>query len=61
MLQVMIECWRTGHTIPTGIETDAKSFEALGDFEATAFCPYCQRMHRWSKSDACLREPKAML
>ena len=53
-MQIMIECWRTGHTIGTGIETDAKTFEALSDFEAQTYCPYCKRYHRWSKSDACL-------
>jgi hypothetical protein len=57
MLQIMIECWRTGHTIPTGIETDAKTFEGLPDFEAQTYCAYCKRNHRWSKSDACLHKP----
>jgi hypothetical protein len=57
MTQIMIECWRTGHTISTGIETDAKTFEGLSDFEAQTYCPYCRRNHRWSKSDACLKMP----
>jgi hypothetical protein len=56
MLEIMIECWRTGHTISTGIETDATTFEGLSDFEAQTYCPYCKRNHRWSKSDACLNK-----
>jgi hypothetical protein len=57
MLQLMIECSRTGHTIPTGIETDSKSFAALGEFEAKTYCPYCKHLHRWSKADVCLDVP----
>jgi hypothetical protein len=52
-MQIMIECWRTGHAISTGIETDAKTFAGLSDFEAQTYCPYCKRNHRWSKSDVC--------
>jgi hypothetical protein len=52
MLQLMIECSRTGRLIPTGIETDAVTYASLPRFEAKTFCPYCRRNHSWSKRDA---------
>ena len=54
MLKLMIECSRTGHVIPTGIETDERSFAALPAFNAKTYCPYCKHLHRWSKEDVCL-------
>jgi hypothetical protein len=57
MLKLMIECSRTGHIIPTGIETDTRSFSVLTDFEAKTYCPYCKALHRWSKRDVCLTSP----
>ena len=54
MLKLMIECSHTGHVIPTGVETDMRSFAGLADFEAKTYCPHCRRLHRWSKDDVCL-------
>ena len=51
MLKLMIECSRTGHTIPTGIETDERTFSTLPYFEAKTYCPYRKRLHSWSKTD----------
>jgi hypothetical protein len=53
MLKLMIECSRTGHLIPTGIETDARSFAMLPNVTTETFCAYCRRHHRWSKDDVC--------
>jgi hypothetical protein len=54
MLKLMIECSRTGRTISTGIETDVQSFAVLREFEAKTYCPYCKRLHSWSKADVCM-------
>ena len=52
-MHLMIECSRTGHLIPTGIETDVRTFEMLPIVTAQKYCAYCRRYHRWSKEDAC--------
>jgi hypothetical protein len=52
-MRLMIECFRTGHLIPTGIDTDERSLEMLPIVTAKTYCPYCRRNHRWSKADAC--------
>jgi hypothetical protein len=60
MLKLMIECSRTGHVIPTGIETDEDTFSVLPDVIARTYCPYCKRLHRWSKADICLTTAKVL-
>ena len=54
MLKLMIECSRTGHMIPTGIETDAQSFAVLPKVQSETYCQHCQRLHRWSKVNVCV-------
>ena len=53
-MQIMIECFRTGRVIPTGIDIDQRSFSTLGNFEAKTYCPHCKRLHFWSKADVCV-------
>jgi hypothetical protein len=52
----MIECSPTGRLIPTGIETDVRSFEALPSVTAKTYCSYCRRYHQWAKADVCFDE-----
>jgi hypothetical protein len=52
-MRLMIECCRTGHLIPTGIDTDERSFEMLSIVTAKTYCAYCRRYHLWSKEDVC--------
>ena len=55
MLNMMIECARTGRLIPTGITTDLQSFNSFTDFEAKTYCAYCRRYHYWSKQHVSLK------
>jgi len=58
-MRLMIECSRTGRLIPTGIDTDERSFEMLPIVTAKTYCPYCRRLHRWSKEDVCVDQVTA--
>jgi hypothetical protein len=52
-MRLMIECSRTGRLIPTGIDTDERSFEMLPIVTAKTYCAYCRRYHVWSKEKVC--------
>ena len=45
---IWITCPTTGRSVSTGIETDAKSFEALPDFALTLACAACGEIHPWA-------------
>jgi len=51
---VMIRCPRTGRAVPTGIETDARSFAALPDKPVKSRCPVCGSVHVWWTREAWL-------
>jgi len=51
---IMIRCPRTGRAVPTGIETDARSFAALPDKPVKSKCPVCGSVHVWRTREAWL-------
>ena len=57
MANVMIKCPNTGKLVPTGIGSDAQSFESSEMKEMTlGNCPACGDDHVWNKEDAQLGE-----
>jgi endogenous inhibitor of DNA gyrase (YacG/DUF329 family) len=60
MAIVMFTCPKTGKPVPTGIETDEQSFDALvgaikGKGRANSVqCPHCGKTHGWSSGSAYL-------
>jgi hypothetical protein len=58
-MRLMIECARTGQLIPTGVETDLRSFDMLPIVTATTYCPHCRSQHLWSRDDVCFGELSA--
>ena len=54
MGMVMIDCPSTGRAVSTGIEMF--SIEPLPLVTATTVCPFCGRLHKWTKNDAWLAE-----
>jgi hypothetical protein len=54
---VMIRCPRTGHAVPTGIETEPSVFVGLPRVQAMLACPFCGEEHGWTVADAWLGEP----
>jgi endogenous inhibitor of DNA gyrase (YacG/DUF329 family) len=51
---VMITCPTTGRAVPTGIETDQQSFDALPDTLSRSKCPHCGAEHVWWTREAWL-------
>ena len=51
---VMITCPQTGRAVPTGIETDAKTFSQLPDVVSKSKCPECGLVHVWWTREAWL-------
>ena len=51
---VLIKCPETDLEVPTGIITDLKRFNRLGNGHAAAHCPHCDQQHLWSLRDAFL-------
>jgi endogenous inhibitor of DNA gyrase (YacG/DUF329 family) len=54
--RVMIKCPVTGKDVPTGMNSDEKSWEAVSYTGNTFFCPACRQTHAWNKEDAHLEE-----
>jgi endogenous inhibitor of DNA gyrase (YacG/DUF329 family) len=54
MAMVMIRCPKTGQDVPTGIDTDFRTFSGLPTTLARAHCPHCGRNHTWNKDAAWL-------
>jgi hypothetical protein len=54
MGMVMIDCPNTGRAVSTGIEMF--SIEPLPTVAAQTVCPFCGRVHKWTKNDAWLAE-----
>jgi hypothetical protein len=54
MAMVMIRCPKTGQDVPTGIDTDSRTFSGLPTALARAHCPHCGRDHTWNKDAAWL-------
>ena len=46
---ITILCPRTGQQVPTGLETDSTTFEAIDDVRARVTCWACGGEHIWSK------------
>jgi predicted RNA-binding Zn-ribbon protein involved in translation (DUF1610 family) len=51
---VMITCPSTGRAVPTGIETDQRSFNDLPDTLSKSKCPHCGAEHVWRAREAWL-------
>lgn len=58
MPALMIKCPETGLPITTGISVDEKSFESSSFSGNQVDCPYCGKMHTWSKEDVINFRPK---
>jgi hypothetical protein len=54
MAAVMIRCPKTGQDVPTGIDTDSRTFSDLPSALARAYCPHCGRNHMWAREVAWL-------
>jgi hypothetical protein len=51
---IMIDCPNTGRAVSTGIEMF--SIEPLPTVTAQTVCPFCGRLHKWTKNNAWLAE-----
>ena len=51
---IMIRCPATGRHVSTGIETMA--VDQLPTVKAETVCPFCCRMHEWTKNEAWLAD-----
>lgn len=51
---VMIWCPTTRRPVPTGIETDPRTFASLPDEPTQTKCPACGSVHVWWKGEAWL-------
>lgn len=56
MPMIFVKCPASGLPIPTGIETDANSFERLPDVRSKVECPHCGMRHEWAPKDAWLAD-----
>jgi hypothetical protein len=52
---VMITSPTTGRAVPTGIETDQQSFDALPDTLSRSKCPHCGAEHFWWTREAAIQ------
>jgi cytochrome c-type biogenesis protein CcmH/NrfF len=59
MGMIVTKCPVTGHTIDTGIETDADTFKRITTIASRVWCPHCQSEHEWSAADASIAEEGA--
>jgi hypothetical protein len=46
---ITILCPRTGQQVPTGLETDPATFDAIEEVRARVTCWACGGEHMWSK------------
>ena len=51
---LVIRCPRTGHEVPTGIETDGETLQNMPDILAYTRCPHCGIDHAWWPDEAWL-------
>ena len=56
---VMIECPRTGFSIPTGVRADAATFARTPVFISRTYCTLCAGEHEWFAKDAWVDETPA--
>jgi len=55
-MQIVIRCPETGKNVPTGMASDAHSFETLSIENCQVQCRACGEAHRFSKADASLSD-----
>jgi hypothetical protein len=55
---IITVCPVTGEDIPTGIETDRKTFAMIGQIVGRVWCPQCNAEHEWSVGNARLRDDR---
>jgi hypothetical protein len=53
---LMIKCPATGRDIPTGIETDRRTFADMPVFFSRTYCLFCRTNHEWFAKQAWVRE-----
>jgi hypothetical protein len=56
MADIMISCPLFGTAVPTGITSDMIILDTL-NFDLTAHCPACRKIHKWKRADAWVAEP----
>ena len=53
---LVIRCLRTGHEVPTGIETHGETLQNMPDILAYTRCPHCGIDHAWWPDEAWLTD-----